>query len=211
MNKMIPLLTLTASLFSTSTFAQSCDCQQQVESSFPSLSEILSNPLENGELEIKFGGWSHHYDTYKNDDYDFNESHNGFGLEYLIKKDELSPHNFGVGFWTMKDSYNTTSYNVGVLYKYDTMFGNKFFDMFDFNLALYYVKRSERYFYESTLETVSIETFTDFMIHPYITFQPTKLLSVDLMYVPNSGRNYAPQTLFLRGSVNTNELIKLFN
>ncbi|WP_425263165.1 hypothetical protein [Vibrio owensii] len=171
----------------------------------------LVNPLQVGELELKFGGWSHHFGTDEGDKYEYNQSHNGFGLEYYLGRDGFSPHRFGVGFWKMKDSYSNDAYHIGAIYKFDTLTRHPIIDMFDFNLAIYYMDRTKRIRDRTTKETLRFEAQKEWVIQPYLTIRPTRAFSVDIMYVPDPSDDYHVQTVFVRGSLNTNELTRLFH
>lgn len=171
----------------------------------------LVNPMQVGELEVKFGGWSHHFGTDAGDNYEYNESHNGFGLEYYLGRDGYSPHRFGLGFWKMKDSYSHDALHLGVTYKFDTLTGHPIIDMFDFNLAVYYMERTMRIRDRDTKETLRFEDQNEWVIQPYLTIRPVRAFSVDIMYVPSPGDDYNVQTVFVRGSLNTNELSRLFH
>lgn len=161
-----------------------------------------------GEVEVKFGGWSHHFGLDAGDSYQYNESHNGLGVEYFLQTNYRSPHRFGVGYWQMKDSFNHDATNTGVIYQYDTMTGYPLLDMVDLNVALYYMERTKRIRDIDTYETLRYEDMNMWVLHPYITIRPTEAFSVDVMYIPSFDDHYHVEALFVRGSLNINAALR---
>ncbi|MGD1524240.1 hypothetical protein [Vibrio owensii] len=168
----------------------------------------ISNPLNYGELEIKFGGWSHHFGLDEGDSYKYNQKHNGIGFEYFLNNEDRSPHRIGFGYWEMNDSFNHDSSNTGLIYQYDTMTGYPILDAIDLNLAIYYMERTKRIRNRVTYETLRYEDMNMWIVHPYLTIRPTKALSLDLMYVPSLDDEYHVEAFFLRGSLNINAVVE---
>lgn len=84
--------------------------------SLVSTSQALAAPTDaKTELRVKFGGWSKHLHDLPEvtkQRIDYNESHNGVGLEYIIKNPAKNTYK-GIGMMYMKDSYNKPAFTFG--------------------------------------------------------------------------------------------------
>ncbi|MDK9793306.1 hypothetical protein [Vibrio sp. D431a] len=77
-----------------------------------------SLPEPTPEIRVKFGGWSKHLhelpDVTKRK-IQYNESHNGIGVEYILKNATSNTYK-GVGMMYMKDSFDKPAFTLGASY-----------------------------------------------------------------------------------------------
>ncbi len=129
----------------------------------------------NAEFVVKFGGWSKH----SNKEYvigkNHNESHNGYGFDYLYGDGDLK---LITGAWYMKDSYNRDSYQVGVGGSYNY---NKYLSV---NLTLTYFNRSfvEEMEYKDKIYSRVVRGNLIYPL-PYVTINITDKLNMDVMAI----------------------------
>lgn len=143
----------------------------------------------NTEINLKFGGWSHHKseDKYK-DSLPLTQNHKGLGIEYYKAVDDTHlKHWYGVGLWYMKDSFGADSIQVSAAYKYRINLDIPVINSIDLNINAGFVNRYYRTFYKNssheyfyyTDERKTIPTFS-----PFITINTPIGLQADFTYVP---------------------------
>lgn len=103
---------------------------------------------EKNRFILKFGGWSQHFNTgldeiHKKEygyGYDYNESHNGIGFDYL---DYRGNDNYVRALiWYMKDSHNQNAYQAGLGYGWEFDINKKYLNSLMLNLDLIYFNRN---------------------------------------------------------------------
>ena len=182
---------------------------------------------ENHEVSFKFGGWSYHQDTISpylisksdNTDWQFNESHDGVGVEYSYLL--TGQWRFVAGAFSMKDSYRYQSMVLGAGIKYRWLTPWKNLSAIDFNLALTHMNRGQLIdrsvynVYQGGFELARHDyeivgtTFTQLM--PYLTVHVMDTINLDIMLLPMektlmtwteanlpNERNETPITYFIR-------------
>lgn len=182
---------------------------------------------EDHEISFKFGGWSHHQDTIspylisKSDktDWQFNESHDGVGVEYsyLI----TGQWRLVTGAFAMKDSYRYQSMvlGAGIKYRWQTPWEN--LSAVDFNLALTHMNRGQLIdrsvynvyggHFELAHHDYEIVGTSFTQLLPYLTFHVMDTVNMDIMLLPMektlmtwtdtnipNERNESPITYFIR-------------
>lgn len=160
----------------------------------------------NSEYSVKFGGWSYHQEgltkrlinKYEDKNFEYNESHYGFGLDYAKQLTQFGPnHYLTAGLWYMKDSYNKDAYHAGMGYKYRLPTPKLPIDSLEMNLSITYFNRSAifarngHYFTGSgTFEDpYGVKYYKDFYLkrvsfvlpYPYLTVNVTKKFNLDFM------------------------------
>lgn len=83
------------------------------------LSFALPSVAEEAHFRLKFGGWSKHFNSDKRVyvDYNFNEVHNGIGLQYWHN---IKDYKWDIGgeYFTMKDSHYKRSHMISFAVRY---------------------------------------------------------------------------------------------
>ncbi len=152
------------------------------------------------EVSFKFGGWSHHTDELSqalihasgDEDWQFNEDHNGYGLDYAYKFNRN--WQWFSGFFQMKDSYNHRFTTVGSGFRYRYPLQWLPTSSVDFNLSLMFLKRGQlidrssyqvsRYNTKLLRHDYSIDSASFTYLMPYITVNIMDKFNVDLMVLP---------------------------
>lgn len=161
-----------------------------------------------GDVQLKFGGWSKHI-TASYDNYNYNESHNGIGLEWTFYESKTNAHNLTAGYFEMDDSFDEESYQAGLIYTYKPQTGKWYFDSIHYNLAAMYMKRGIIYRSLPDYDDATIKVESLFTPLPYITLNFTDYVNVDLMYVPKFNEATPDHTFFIRGGINLSKIAGL--
>lgn len=135
----------------------------------------------NAEFVAKIGGWSKHSDKAYGNGIKYNESHNGYGFDYIKGDGDFK---FISGLWYMKDSYNKDSFQVAAGVSYTV---NEYVDV---NLALTYFDRSVIEVEKGVYDEDGWEKFqvvrTQFVLPlPYVTINLTDKINMDIMALVN--------------------------
>lgn len=141
-----------------------------------------SSCLASTFIEIKFGGWSHHFKTKD----EFNEVHEGIGLEFYSL--DGNNNQVGVGYWRMKDSLNVSSDYFGFNYRYKVKINN--------NIEIL-PSVSFSYFEKGKKERGTITKHSGSSLIPSLSFNFYEKYGLDLFYVPEGSLSYS-DTIFFR-------------
>ncbi len=146
---------------------------------FPSVGFSYELPkFDDGvDIHLKFGGWSKHSSSDKFGKYDFNESHDGYGIQ-LWKGIEDSPWHVGFDAFHMKDSLDNNAKMYSIAVKYEWSLANDVLTHIDLSSGITYHDRSflETYYYEKDNEYI----VTGHKINSGSVISPSVVLSLRL-------------------------------
>ena len=152
------------------------------------------------ELDIKFGGWSHHFidkdyqEEYRNvngEYYHYNENHRGLGFEISAPFTDTN-HYISTGLWYMEDSNYVDAFHFGISYKYRSRFEIIHSIDYTFNIVAAsrgFMHISYDYEYQNINGTNTLITLSEFnterktLIYPMpqMTFNITKQFHIDVI------------------------------
>lgn len=163
-----------------------------------------STTLEEYEVQFKFGGWSKHKQESKSE-YEFNESHNGFGLSLYnhMKKDKLfgTFDAYSYDTWYMRDSFDKEQYQLGMSAYKTWQIDIPAIEKVQFVLAGGVMKRSYGQINTDKGTLSSIESRTLPYILPGFSWYLTENFHADFAYIPKiKGINDFPTIFFRFGS-----------
>lgn len=165
----------------------------------------------NVELNLKFGGWSHH-NAESYDQYDYNESHNGLGFDLTIYKTSNENHGIGLAYYQMKDSFDMDNWQGGFLYTYEPKLDIPIIKNLELNLGVGAMKRGW------IMRNVGVdyndyylESRTTFSFFPYLTYNINNYLNMDVFYIPQLDAAMPKSTWFVRGGLNISNLYNYFS
>ncbi|EGQ8302054.1 hypothetical protein J8A87_26800 [Vibrio parahaemolyticus] len=161
--------------------------------------------INSDDVYIKFGGWSKHV-TESFDKYEYNESHNGIGLEWTFFKSENKKHNLSLGYFHMKDSFDMDNKQGGIIYTYKPDTGYYILDNINYNLALMVMERGWIHRSKPYYNNYYFTTEVDPVALPYLTYNITDYLNVDIMYIPQFDEAMPKSTFFIRGGFKLNKI-----
>ena len=135
----------------------------------------------NAEFVAKFGGWSKHSDKAYGNGIKYNESHRGYGFDYINGDGNFK---FISGVWYMKDSYNKDSFQIGAGVSYTVN------EYIDFNLVVAHFDRSVVEVARGDYDENGWEKFrivrTQFVLPlPYVTINLSDKINMDIMALVN--------------------------
>lgn len=161
-------------------------------------------------LNVKFGGWSHHnpepYDEYK-----YNENHKGIGFDLTLLKSSNKNHGLGLAYFQMTDSFDMENIQGGILYTYSPEFDIPIIRNIEYNFGIGAMKRGWLYRnMKYDYNDYYLKSRTTFSVFPYITYNINDYLNFDVFYIPQLDEAMPRSTWFVRGGVNINSIIKLF-
>jgi len=175
--------------------------------------EDIPTTLGINQIAFKFGGWSHHSDAIVQN-YDFNESHNGFGIELNWELSDNGNHLMTGGVWYMEDSHYEDQYNFGLGYTYRMKTDwIPFIHAVDANIIVTYNDRSKLIISRETREAVRTEDWSFVVPLPSLTVHVTENLHADFVYIPEMDDGMLPETFFVRGGVafDMEDVVSLFD
>ena len=169
----------------------------------PLIMLLLIPSAYSAEYEFKFGGWSYHGESYAADTYEYNEEHNGIGLEvFFPTSTSFTPV---AGAWTMTDSFNQRMVQVGAGIRYEP---ELFLDRVSAQLMVVVERRGFNYVDQSTGRSDGIYMDTNVIAIPYIQIKPFPKfgLAADFIYIPRFD-DLDVETYFFRLSL-SNSILK---
>lgn len=168
-------------------------------------SALVDQNKKQDYIQIKFGGWSHHQLDNRPDHFDYNESHNGFGVAWYNQLDE--PVLYGainvVTFeaFYMKDSYYTNQYqaSIGLYHRFD--FGLPLLEAIDLGVTGGFMKRGFGYVDPETGALDNVKANAFHFILPGVSWHLHERFQLDFTHIPKIKKfNLFPVT-FVRGSI----------
>jgi len=141
-------------------------------------------------FELKIGGWSYHS---KESNYNYNEVHNGLGLEFYKIKDK---HNFGIGYWEMDDSFSVRSQHYGFNYRYNIDI-NKY-KIKNINPTLSFMVANRGWLYFDSDGSTTIEKHKKFLIVPSLNVNINDFFGFDFFFIPKTKSTFVKRTFFIR-------------
>jgi|TARA_B100001245_G_scaffold236625_1_gene228944 hypothetical protein len=162
--------------------------------------------LANEELEwsVKFGGWSKHNSSKKFGHYDFNEKHNGIGVQ-VWKPLSQKPWSLGLEVFNMSDSFGQDANMVSAAGRYRWALGNEIVSSVDVIAGITYHDRAflDNVYYRDGDKYVVVEQniFRDTIITPslMLTFTMFERLELDVTHIPSISENEYSVTFFRLG------------
>ena len=147
----------------------------------PLIMLVLIPAAYSAEYELKFGGWSYHGESYAADTYEYNEEHNGIGIEaFFPTSTSFTPV---AGVWTMKDSFNKRMVQVGGGVRYEP---DMFRDRVSAQLMVVLERRGFNYVDQRSGRSDGVYMDTNVIAIPYIQIKPFPKfgLAADFIYIP---------------------------
>jgi len=154
------------------------------------------------DVHLKFGGWSHHQDSDVFGHYDFNESHNGIGIQ-AWKGIVGSKWHVGAEVFHMKDSFSQPATMISVSSKYEFIFDNKVLTHIDLLAGITVHDRSfiHHYYHRSDGEVIIAHSdiYRDVAVAPslMLTARWFDRFDVDITHYPEFSTNHYSVT-FIR-------------
>ncbi|ELP5902737.1 hypothetical protein QTV49_004781 [Vibrio vulnificus] len=162
------------------------------------------------DVYIKYGGWSKHIKE-DNDDYNYNETHNGIGIEWTFASSDNLRHNLALGYFQMTDSFGFNNKQGGLIYSYRPDTGYSFLDRFSPNLSLMIMDRGWIHRSRSNYNDYYFSQQTTVTFLPYLTYNITDYLNIDLIYIPKLNYSSPKATYFVRAGFRLNKLKEWLN
>lgn len=146
-------------------------------------STTFVDELKDGELDIKFGGWSIHSPKEDATKEDLNDNHLGLGVAYYPFESKNKRHRIGGEFWYMQDVFDNASFSAMASYKYRINV-DYVIDSIDLGFNLGVINDTERTY---TGSNGSLSSYTDkstsrFASSPLVTINFTEFFHVDVSY-----------------------------
>ena len=159
---------------------------------------------EQGNYQIKFGGWSEHYISGNASNYNFNESHEGLGLAYshYDEKSERFFNGYNYELWYMKDSFYKD--NIQVSYG---VFHRKLFDSWgiksiDVGLNFAAISRSTADIDTNTAELKDHKRLHTLILIPSLSLYTDYKFHLDFVFLPAIPNVTDYSVLFFRAGIN---------
>lgn len=160
-------------------------------SSFAADSPFFEDGLDT---HIKFGGWSKHQDSKKYGSYDFNESHNGLGIQWWKGVKGTGWH-IGAEYFQMKDSFGESAKMYSLASKYEFDFENEVLTSIDLLTGITLHDRSfvfhHYYRKDDAVVVTKRDIYRDTIVAPslMVTFRFYDRFEIDITHIPEMSMN----------------------